>query len=79
MRPTRAIAVLCVALLTAHSPYVFAQQQQSAGASRMTPKSCLRRVNWTVLSRRSRYIPIHPEPGLVASTYPSRSWRLDAG
>jgi hypothetical protein len=71
MRTTRAIAVLCVALLTAQSPYVFAQQQQSAGASQSDSQKLLTPGQ---LDSLVAPIALYPDPilsqVLVASTYP---------
>src|SRR5215510_15851222 len=71
MRTTRAIAVLCVALLTAQSPYVFAQQQQSAGASQNDSQKMLAPGQ---LDSLVAPIALYPDPilsqVLVASTYP---------
>jgi Protein of unknown function (DUF3300) len=71
MRTTRAIAVLCVALLTAQSPYVFAQQPQSAGAPQNDSQKLLTPGQ---LDSLVAPIALYPDPilsqVLVASTYP---------
>ena len=71
MRTTRAIAILCVALLTAQNPYVFAQQQQSAGASQNDSQKLLTPGQ---LDSLVAPIALYPDPilsqVLVASTYP---------
>jgi len=71
MKITRAIAVLCVALLVAQNPYTFAQQAQSAGGSQGDSQKLL-----TPAQLESLVAPIalYPDPilsqVLVASTYP---------
>ena len=71
MRTTRAVAVLCVALLTAQNPYVFAQQQQPAGAS---PDQTQKLLAPAQLDSLVAPIALYPDPilsqVLVASTYP---------
>jgi len=71
MRTTRAIAVLCAVLLTAQSPYVFAQQQQTAGASQNDSQKLLTPGQ---LDSLVAPIALYPDPilsqVLVASTYP---------
>src|SRR6516165_1034484 len=70
MRTTRAVAVLCVGLLTAN-PYVFAQQPQPAGASQGQSQNLLTPGQ---LDSLVAPIALYPDPilsqVLVASTYP---------
>src|SRR6516165_6781728 len=70
MRTTRAVAVLCVGLLTAN-PYVFAQQPQPAGASQGQSQNLLSPGQ---LDSLVAPIALYPDPilgqVLVASTYP---------
>src|SRR5690349_641765 len=68
---TRAIAVLCVALLVPQTPYTFAQQPQTAGGSQDNSQKLLTPAQ---LDSLVAPIALYPDPilgqVLVASTYP---------
>jgi uncharacterized membrane protein YgcG len=67
----RGIAIFCAALLTAQTPYTFAQQPQPAGTSQQQPQQTL---NNDQLESLVAPIALYPDPILsqilVASTYP---------
>jgi hypothetical protein len=71
MITTRAVAVLCAALLAVQNPYTFAQQQQPAGASQNDSQKLLTPGH---LDSLVAPIALYPDPilsqVLVASTYP---------
>jgi hypothetical protein len=71
MITTRAVAVLCTALLIAQEPYVLAQQAQSATGSQDQPQKTLTPAQ---LDSLVAPIALYPDPilsqVLVASTYP---------
>src|SRR4029077_6441241 len=71
MITTRAVAVLCTALLIAQEPYVLAQQAQSATGSQGQPQKTLTPAQ---LDSLVAPIALYPDPilsqVLVASTYP---------
>src|SRR5258708_10546090 len=71
MITTRAVAVLCAALLAAQNPYTFAQQPQpAAGAADQSQKT----LSQGQLESLVAPIALYPDPilsqALVASTYP---------
>ena len=71
MITTRAVAILCVALLTAQNPYAFAQPQQN-GVSPQNDSQKL--LSPDQLDSLVAPIALYPDPilsqVLVASTYP---------
>lgn len=68
----RGIAIFCAALLTAQTPYTFAQQPQPAGTSQQQPQQ--QTLNNDQLDSLVAPIALYPDPILsqilVASTYP---------
>ena len=71
MTTTRAIAVLCAALLIAQHPYTYAQQPQSGGSA---PDASQKALTTGQLDSLVAPIALYPDPilsqVLVASTYP---------
>ena len=71
MITTRAVAVLCAALLAAENPYAFAQQPQPAAGA---PDQSQKTLSQGQLESLVAPIALYPDPilsqALVASTYP---------